>query len=93
MVDKKLKTDGDSVVVEGDESVMEVDNHGQQGDTNNETVDDNSDQTTHELTQTDHLNKKLLEAFLSRINTTHDSNQAVVDNNQDDSQEWVDKTT
>ena len=79
-------------VVVADTDAMEVDNDHQQDDVNTETADNNSEQATRELTQTDHLNKKLLEAFLSRINMSNDG-QAVATDSPDDSSDWVDKTT
>ena len=95
MVNKKSGTvgDGGNSVVVVDTSVMEVDNNDghQQDEVNAETVDNNSEQVTQELTLTDHLNKKLLEAFLSRINTTNDG-QAISSDTPDDSSNWVDET-
>ena len=96
MVNKKSGTvgDGDNSVVVVDTSVMEVDNNDghEQDEVNAETVDNNSEQVTQELTLTDHLNKKLLEAFLSRINTTNDG-QAISSDTTNDSTNWVDETT
>ncbi len=96
MVNKKSGAvgDGDNSVVVVDTSVMEVDNNDghEQDEVNAETVDNNSEQVTQELTLTDHLNKKLLEAFLSRINTTNDG-QAISSDTPDDSTNWVDETT
>ena len=91
MVDKKHATNKDGMMVEVDESPMEVDNDGQQNEPNVETTDDSSEKVTNELTQTDHLNKKLLEAFLSRINTTNEGNTVSVES-EVDSAEWVDET-
>ena len=91
MVDKKHTTNEDGTMVEVDESPMEVDNDGQQNEPNVETTDDSSEKVTNELTQTDHLNKKLLEAFLSRINTTNEGNTVSVES-EVDSAEWVDET-
>ena len=94
MVNKKSVTvsDGDNSVVVVDTGEMEVDNDHQQDDVNVETTENNSEQVTEELTQTDHLNKKLLQAFLTRINTSNEG-QPVSTDSPDDSPEWVDKTT
>ena len=70
-----------------------MDNDGQQGDMVVETDQDNAEEVTQELTQTDHLNKKLLEAFLSRINTTNDTNTTASSDSPVDSSEWADDTT
>ena len=91
MVDKKHTTNEDGTMVEVDESPMEVDNDGQQNEPNVETTNDSSEKVTNELTQTDHLNKKLLEAFLSRINTTNEGDTVSVES-EVDSAEWVDET-
>ena len=97
MVNKKSVTVGNgddgSTVVVANTSAMEVDNDHQQDDVNAETADNNSEQATQELTQTDHLNKKLLEAFLSRINMSNNDRPAVATDSPDDSSDWVDMTT
>ena len=92
MVDKKTTDENGAAVLEVDQNEMEVDDGGEQNDPNVETADNNSEEVTNELTQTDHLNKKLLEAFLSRINTTDQGNTVSVES-EVDSTEWADKTT
>jgi hypothetical protein len=72
---------------------MQVDNDGEQDDVITETAQNNSEEANaQEPTQTDHLNKKLLEAFLSRINTTNDGQASSCDG-PNDSSDWVDETT
>lgn len=94
MVNKKrLGTAGDSAAVVTDTSEMQVDNDGEQDDVITETAENNSEEANaREPTQTDHLNKKLLEAFLSRINTTNDGQASSCDG-PNDSSDWVDETT
>ena len=92
MVDKKTTDENGGAVLEVDQNKMEVDDGGEQNDPNVEMADNNSAEVTNELTQTDHLNKKLLEAFLSRINTTDQGNTVSVES-EVDSTEWGDKTT
>ena len=93
MVDKKLTTnDGDNEMAKVDTSVMEVDNEGQRDAINNGSSEENSEKVTNELTQTDHLNKRLLEAFLTRINTSNEEGTILVDTTQDSS-DWVDEST
>ena len=45
------------------------------------------EQPTNELTQTDHLNKKLLQAFLTKINSSNPGQNLSIDNS--DQSEWA----
>ena len=65
-------------------------NRSQEGSEGQEMLDDSEQQANaNEITQTDHLNKKLLEAFLTKINSSIPDNSSVPGNCPLESTEWT----
>lgn len=62
-----------------------------QGGSEGQEMSDDSEQqaNANEITQTDHLNKKLLEAFLTKINSSIPDNSSVPGNCPLESTEWT----
>ena len=98
MVDKNSATNGNGN--EEEESIVRTLNTGvtaltvndQQGN-NGSITEETSQQVPEELTLTDHLNKRLLEAFLVRINnnSTQQEQQIASNNDGGHQSDWVDQ--
>lgn len=92
MVDKKLEKDDE---VEDRMDVGDSENpdtvNGGQANLESQKLEGESEQQPNEteITQTDHLNKKLLEAFLSRINSSGQDHLPLPNNCAVELSEWA----
>ena len=71
---------------EGNKQEKDVENITLTPHNSSHTLEDNAENPVREITQTDHLNKRLLSAFLAKIN--HKGDNLVETNNFSNSDDW-----